>query len=120
MANFYTYDISSTMVVAAVLLWLFLALSLSLLPAIIAKKKGYSFLLFYLVSIPCFFVTLIVILCMRDKREVVQKPVHIDASKEEIRQASNLADEFIQLEKRRESGELSFSEYEKAKNDMLK
>lgn len=39
------------------------------LPAIIAKKKGYSFLLFFLLSIPFFWATIFVAVILKNKNE---------------------------------------------------
>jgi hypothetical protein len=48
-----------------VILWAILAFW----PAIIARRKGYSFLLFLLLSIPFFVVTLIVVYMLKDKTQ---------------------------------------------------
>jgi hypothetical protein len=38
-------------------------------PAMVARRKGYSFLLYFLISIPFFFITLIVVYRLRDKNQ---------------------------------------------------
>ena len=54
---------SSFYTVLGIVAWI----AVALWPAMVAKNKGYSFILFYLLSIPLFFVTLILAYTMKDK-----------------------------------------------------
>ncbi len=51
------------------LLGLILWVILAFWPAIVANRKGYSFLLFLLVSIPFFWITLVVVYLLKDKNQ---------------------------------------------------
>jgi ABC-type Mn2+/Zn2+ transport system permease subunit len=57
--------------ILGIVLWI----ALALWPASIARRKGYSFLLFFLISLPFWWVTLFVALFMRDKSVPTPTPV---------------------------------------------
>ncbi|HEY4963274.1 MAG TPA: hypothetical protein VIH90_01075 [Candidatus Saccharimonadales bacterium] len=46
---------------------IFLWIMVALWPAFIAKRKGHSFILFFLISLPFWWITLFVTLFMKDK-----------------------------------------------------
>lgn len=48
--------------------------ALALWPAFIAKNKGHSFLLYFLISIPFWWITLFVTLALKDKKPVASAP----------------------------------------------
>jgi hypothetical protein len=55
------------MYVPVVILGVFLWVMVALWPAFIAKKKGYSFVLFFIISLFFWWITLFVTLLMKDK-----------------------------------------------------
>lgn len=58
------------------LLGLILWVLVALWPAFIAKGKGYSFLLFFIISIPFWFITLIVAALMRPRGATASSQRH--------------------------------------------
>ncbi len=65
---FATTFLGYTFSVFALMLGIVLWVALALLPAIIAKNKGHSFILWFLLSIFFWWITLFVALFMHDKR----------------------------------------------------
>ncbi len=53
---------------------LFLFIIVALWPAVIAKGKGYSFILFFLLSIPFWWITFFVVLFLKDKNQTPTAP----------------------------------------------
>ncbi len=58
------------------LLGLILWIIVAFWPARVASRKGYSFILFFLISLPFFWITLFVVYAMKDKNQAApQQPV---------------------------------------------
>ncbi len=62
-------------IVLAIVVWVIVALW----PARVASRKGYSFLLFFLLSIPFFFMTLILAYVLKDRTKASLKPSESEA-----------------------------------------
>jgi ABC-type Mn2+/Zn2+ transport system permease subunit len=58
-------------IILGIILWV----AIALWPAFIAKRKGYSFLLFFLISLLFWWITLFVTLFMKDKAQPGSGPV---------------------------------------------
>lgn len=63
------------MVMFFIILGTVLWIAVALWPASIAKRKGYSFLLFFLISLLFWWITLFVTLFMKDKTQPESGPV---------------------------------------------
>ncbi len=57
-------------IILGIIIWI----AIAFWPATIAKRKGYSFLLFFLISLPFWWITLFVTLFMKDKSQSGSAP----------------------------------------------
>lgn len=87
--------------IGSVIFGLIIVLLLAIIPARIAKKKGYSFAAFYVFGIVLFIVALIVSLVMPDKK-------------------ANRASELVSYKKLLDEGVISQEEFESKKRELLK
>lgn len=63
-------------IILGIVLWI----AVALWPAFIARRKGYSFLLFFIISLFFWWITLFVTLFMKDKNQPASSPTQPPAS----------------------------------------
>ena len=103
---------------AILITWIMVAavkIGIALIPANIAKKKGYSFAGFFIMGIFFFLIGLIVSLCLDDKtvqpnNTIIQKPDNYNSS---------VADEIKKLKELMDSGIINSEEFEAKKKELL-
>lgn len=109
--------IYSMLIIEIIVLFVILAVKvgIALIPANIAKKKGYSFAGFFIMGIFFFLLGLIVSLCLDDKTVqpndiIIQKPDNYNSS---------VADEIKKFKELMDNGVISSEEFEAKKKDLL-
>ena len=109
--------IYSTLIIESIVLFVILAVKvgIALIPANIAKKKGYSFAGFFILGIFFFWIGLIISLCLDDKTVqpnsiIIQKPDNY---------SSSAADEIKKFKELMDSGVISSEEFEAKKKELL-
>ncbi len=66
------------------LLGLILWIILAFWPAMVAHRKGYSFILFFLISLPLFWITLIAVYLIKDKNQTAADRVADQAAEKAL------------------------------------
>lgn len=109
--------IYSMIIIEIIVLFVILAVKvgIALIPANIAKKKGYSFAGFFIMGIFFFLLGLIVSLCLDDKTVqpndiIIQKPDNYNSS---------VADEIKKFKELMDNGVISSEEFEAKKKELL-
>ena len=109
--------IYSMLIIEIIVLFVILAVKvgIALIPANIAKKKGYSFAGFFIMGIFFFLIGLIVSLCLDDKTVqpndiIIQKPDNYNSS---------VADEIKKFKELMDNGVISSEEFEAKKKELL-
>lgn len=109
--------IYSMLIIEIIVLFVILAVKvgIALIPANIAKKKGYSFAGFFIMGIFFFLIGLIVSLCLDDK---TVQPNDIIIQKSD-NYNSSVADEIKKFEELMDNGVISSEEFEAKKKELL-
>lgn len=95
-----------------------IAVALALIPATIARKKGYGFVGFFVLGIFFFLIALIVALCLDDK---TKRTASIVIAPDSFSTNGNIstADEIQKFKKLLDSGVISQEEFEAKKRELL-
>lgn len=109
--------IYSIIIIEIIVLFVILAVKvgIALIPANIAKKKGYSFAGFFIMGIFFFLIGLIVSLCLDDK---TVQPNDIIIQKSD-NYNSSVADEIKKFKELMDNGVISSEEFEAKKKELL-